>query len=192
MNDLKTRAFEKFDSANAEDPNLVEVNGVEHPKELVFARRLTACVLELNPEASEILQLASRCQHICRWEVPRRTEPMGRAGYLKWRAGLKKFHASKSAEILRDVGYAEGVVLRVQELNLKKSLKSDHDCQTLEDALCLVFLKYQFDDLIARCDHEKMIRLTQKTWSKMSPQGQAVALKLDYSSDAQAILAQVG
>ena len=192
MDDLKTRAFEKFDAANADDPNRIDVDGVKLPKELVFAKRLTECVLELNPEASEALQLASRCQHLCRWEVPRSTEPMGRAGYLKWRAWLKKFHATKSAEILREVGYAEDMILRVQGLNLKKDLSSDPDCQTLEDGLCLVFLKYQFDALIASCDAEKMIRITKKTWSKMSAQGQKAALKLNYSAEAKAILAHVG
>ncbi len=192
MDDLKIRAFEKFDVANAEDPNGIEVDGAKLPKELVFAKRLTNSVLALDPEASEALQLASRCQHICRWEVPRSTEPMGRAGYLKWRAGLKKFHATKSAGILRDVGYPEETIQRVQELNLKKDLRSNPDCQTLEDALCLVFLKYQFDALIAGTDREKMIRITQKTWAKMSGQGQEEALKLDYSAEAQAILAECG
>lgn len=144
--------------------------------------------MALQPDASEALQLASRCQHICRWEVPRSTQPMGRAGYLKWRAGLKKFHAEKSAGILRDVGYPEEVITRVQELNLKKNLKTDPDCQTIEDALCLVFLQYQFDALIADTDPEKMIRIVQKTWAKMSQQGHEAALKLDYSPEAQQVL----
>ena len=190
MNDLKIRAFEKFDAVNAKDPNRVEVDGAMLPKELVFSKRLTESVLALDEEASEALQLASRCQHICRWEVPRSTEPLGRAGYLKWRAGLKKFHAAKSAEILRQVGYPEETIQRVQELHLKKDLSSDPDCQTLEDALCLVFLKYQFDALIAGTEREKMLRITQKTWAKMSAQGQEEALKLSYSAEAKAILAE--
>ena len=190
MDDLKICAFENFDTANAEDPNGIEVDGAMQPKELVFAKRLTESVLALDPEASEALQLASRCQHICRWEVPRSTEPMGRVGYLKWRAGLKKFHAAKSAEILHEVGYPEEMIKRVQDLNLKKDLQSDPDCQTLEDALCLVFLKYQFDALIAGTEREKMIRITQKTWAKMSKRGQEAALKLSYSAEAKAILAE--
>lgn len=187
--DLLDRAFELFDAANANDPNQIEVEDGAQPKELVFAKRLTESVLALDPNASEALLLASRCQHICRWEVPRSTEPMGRAGYLKWRAGLKKFHAAKSAEILSEVGYPEEMINRVQELNLKKNLKSDSECQTIEDALCLVFLQHQFDALIEGTDPEKMVKIVQKTWAKMSEQGHRAALKLTYSPEAQAVLA---
>ena len=187
--DLVDRAFELFDAANANDPNQIEVEDGAQPKELVFAKRLTESVLALDPNASEALLLASRCQHICRREVPRSTEPMGRAGYLKWRAGLKKFHAAKSAEILSEVGYPDEMINRVQELNLKKNLKSDSECQTIEDALCLVFLQHQFDALIEGTDPEKMVKIVQKTWAKMSEQGHRAALKLTYSPEAQAVLA---
>ncbi|MCP5537348.1 MAG: DUF4202 domain-containing protein [Akkermansiaceae bacterium] len=187
-NTLLQQAYARFDAANAQDPNAVIVNGVEQPKELVFAKRLTEAVLTLDPGASEELRLASRCQHIYRWKVPRSTQPMGRAGYLKWRAGLKKFHAEKSAEILREVGYDDDTIARVQELNLKNNLKSDPDCQTLEDALCLVFLEHQFDLLIEHTEEGKMINIVRKTWSKMSARGQEKAAQLEYSERAAAVL----
>jgi len=182
------RAFEQFDAANSEDPNTLIVDGVEQPKELVFAQRLTQAVLTLDPNAAEPLQLASRCQHICRWKTPRSSEPMGRTGYLKWRAGLKKFHAETSAGILREIGYDEATVERVQSLNQKQNLKTDPDCQTLEDALCLVFLEHQFDDLIESTEEEKMIRIVQKTWAKMSDRGQKSAAQLDFSELAAGVL----
>ncbi|BDS07160.1 hypothetical protein NT6N_22000 [Oceaniferula spumae] len=188
MNDQLERAFDLFDQSNAEDPNHIVVDGENRPKELVFAERLTKAVLELDPDASEPLQLASRCQHIRRWEVPRDTQPMGRAGYLKWREGLKKFHAETSAKILREVGYPEDTIARVQELNQKKNLKSDPDCQTLEDALCLVFLQYQFDDLIADTEADKMVNIVQKTWAKMSDRGHQAAQELQYSEAATEVL----
>ncbi|MBT8043593.1 MAG: DUF4202 domain-containing protein [Verrucomicrobiae bacterium] len=170
------------------DPNRIKVDGISRPKALVFAERLTEEVLGLDPEASEPLRLASRCQHICRWQVPRDTQPMGRVGYLKWRAGLKKFHADKSAEILRQVGYDDQTIARVVDLNLKKNLASDPDCQTLEDALCLVFLKYQFDEMIEKSEQEKMVRIVRKTWAKMSEAGQKAAAQLDFSEQAAAVL----
>ncbi|MBK1831202.1 DUF4202 domain-containing protein [Verrucomicrobiaceae bacterium R5-34] len=188
MNDQLARAFELFDRANAQDPNSIIVDGEQRPKELVFAERLTEAVMDLDPDASEALQLASRCQHIRRWEVPRDTQPMGRTGYLKWRKGLQKFHAETSAAILREVGYSEDLIERVQSLNQKKNLKTDADCQTLEDALCLVFLEHQFDDLIADTEEEKMIRIVQKTWAKMSPRGHEAAQELDYSPEAAELL----
>ncbi len=183
-----SQAFEKFDAANSQDPNLLVVGGVEQPKELVFAKRLTQAVLSLDPNASEALQLASRCQHICRWKTPRSSEPLGRTGYLKWRAGLKKFHAYTSAGILKEIGYDEVTVERVQSLNQKQNLKTDPDCQTLEDALCLVFLEHQFDALIESTEEEKMLRIVQKTWAKMSESGQKTAAQLDFSELAAGVL----
>ncbi len=105
---------------------------------------------------------------------------MDRAGYLRWRADLKKFHAAQSGAILREVGYGEETITRVQSLNLKKDLGKDPDCQVLEDALCLVFLQYQLADLAAKTDDEKVINALKKSWAKMSEQGRAEALMLNY------------
>ena len=188
--DLLTKAYQAFDAANAKDPNAIDVDGVDQPKELVFAKRLTEAVAQLAPNASIPLQLAARCQHICRWEVPRSTQPMNRAGYLKWRAGLKKYHAKLSATILEEVGYDSETIQRAAFLNEKKNIKTDPESQTIEDALCLVFLQYQFDKLIEGTEEEKIISIVQKTWKKMSAQGHNAALKLPYSEAAQAILAK--
>lgn len=105
---------------------------------------------------------------------------MTRAGYLKWRADLKKFHAQKATEILREVGYDEATIRRVQDLNLKKNFPADPECRALEDALCLVFLEFQFADLAARTADDKLINALQKTWAKMSDAARAEALKLNY------------
>ena len=72
-------AYARFDAANAKDPNLITIDGKQEPKELFFARCLTGAVLALDPEASEALRLAARCQHIRRWEIPRSSQPAGRA-----------------------------------------------------------------------------------------------------------------
>ncbi len=190
MNQRLRQAFTSFDQANAKDPNKIIVSGAERPKEQVFAERLTDVVQELNPNASEPLLLASRCQHICRWEIPRNTQPMGRAGYLKWRTGLKKFHAEVSGKILQEVGYPEDIIQKVQALNEKKNLQKDPDCQTLEDALCIVFLRYQFDDLIENTEHDKMISIVRKTWAKMSPSGHNLALNINFSPAGQKMIAE--
>jgi hypothetical protein len=173
-------AIRRFEAANSADPNHELVDGVPLPRELLYARRLTDWVLRLRPDASEALRLAARCQHLRRWESPRDRYPLDRAGYLRWRADLKKFHAEQSGAILREIGYDEALIRRVQALNLKKDLGKDPDCQVLEDALCLVFLQYQFADLAAKTDDEKMINALKKSWAKMSDQARAEALKLNY------------
>lgn len=181
-------AIRRFDEANSLDPNVEVVDSVSQPRELIYAQRLTAWVRRLAPEASETLLLAARCQHLCRWEIPRSSYEMTRAGYLRWRAELKEFHARKSAEILRAVGYSEEVIAQVQELNRKKNLGRDPECQVIEDALCLVTLEFQLDDLIRKTEAEKMVTILQKTWKKMSPQAHAEALKLTYSEEAKSLI----
>ena len=169
-------AIRRFDAENARDPNVE--NG--QPRELVHAQRLTGWVLRLCPDASEALRLAARCQHICRWEIPRNSYPMTRAGYLKWRADLKKFHAEKSGGILRETGYDETVIRRVQELNLKKNFPDDPETRVLEDALCLVFLQFQLADLAAKTAEDKTVNALQKSWAKMTAAARAEALKLEF------------
>lgn len=174
-------ALRRFDEENAQDPNLLVVEEVAYPQELLYAERLTDWVLRLDPKASESLLLAARSQHICRWTIPRATYELTRVGYLRWRADLKQFHADKSAVILRLVGYDEETVARVRDLNLKKQLGRDPDCQVLEDALCLVTLQYQLADLVAKTAPAKIIEILQKTWKKMSKAAHEHALALHFS-----------
>lgn len=184
MNETFAAALRRFDEENSRDPNRED----GRPRELLYAQRLTDWVLKLHPEANEILRLAARCQHICRWESPRENYPMTRPGYLKWRADLKRFHAEKSGAILRETGYDDETVRRVQDLNLKKHFPTDADARTLEDALCLMFLEFQFAALAAKMDDDKTINALQKTWGKMTPAGRAEALKLDYGDREKALL----
>jgi hypothetical protein len=168
----------RFDEENGRDPNRETAEGVSHPRELLYARRLTDWVLRLAPEASEALRLAARCQHICRWMIPRADYPMTRAGYLRWRNDLKEFHARKAGEILREVGYDETMTRKLQELNLKKNFPNDPESRILEDALCLVFLEFQFAELAAKTAEDKIINAVQKTWKKMTPTARERALAL--------------
>ena len=181
-------ALRRFTEENSRDPNTVDIQGVKRPRELVYAEWLTNWVLRLCPQASEELRLAAHCQHLCRWMVPRDLYPMTRAGYLRWREGLKKFHAEKAGEILREVGYPDPVVTRVQSLNLKKDFPHDPETRVLEDALCLVFLEHQLADLASKTDDEKMINALQKAWKKMTPTARDSALKLSYPPKEKALL----
>jgi len=184
VNEKFSAAIRRFDEENSRDPNLE--NG--QPRELLYAERLTDWVLKLCPAASEPLRLAARCQHICRWESPRENYPMTRPGYLKWRADLKKFHAQKSGEILKEVGYDDETIRRVQDLNLKKNFPADPEVRILEDALCLVFLEFQLSTLVAKSDDEKMINALRKSWEKMTEAARAEALKLNYGEREKSLI----
>ena len=182
MNARFEAAIQRFDAENAKDPNFDSVGEEKIPRELLYARRLNDCVLKLDPNASEELRLAARCQHIRRWEIPRTEFPMDRGGYLRWRTKLKSFHAEVAGRILRDCGYDEKVITRVQELNLKKGFPDDPESRTLEDALCLVFLEFQFKGLAARTDREKIVNALRKSWAKMTPKAREIALSLPFAN----------
>jgi hypothetical protein len=178
------RAIASFDRANADDPVSIDVDGRPRPRELVQAERLSACVDGLRPDAPEALRLAARCQHIRRWEIERSTYPEGRIGYLEWRKALSRFHAERASDILREAGYDDGTIERVRAIVQKRGIKQDRDVQTIEDALCLVFLEHEFDQFAAKHPRDKVIDILQKTWRKMSDEGQQRALSLRLSESA--------
>jgi len=184
------KAFSLFDQANEQDPNTEEFQGKVYAKEVLYALRMTDQLNAFAPKASEALQLTARCQHICRWEIPRDSYDMNRKGYLKWRQDLKKFHAEKAGEILKTVGYDEDTITMVAFLLEKKQLKKNEDTQTLEDVICLVFLRYYFDPFAQKYAEEKLIDILQKTWHKMSEKGQQAALQLPLSKNSSALVSK--
>lgn len=184
------RAIASFDRANAGDPVSIELDGRRRPRELVQAERLSACVDRLRPDAPEALRLAARCQHIRRWEIPRETYPEGRVGYLEWRKALSRFHADCASDILREAGYDDETIERVRTINHKSGIKRDPDVQTMEDALCLVFLEHELEEFAAKHPKEKVVDILQKTWRKMSDEGHRHALALPLSDEALSIVSE--
>ncbi len=75
-------AIDRIDAANGADPRRIVFQGRECPFELLYAERMTHWLEQLAPDASEVLQLAARSQHICRWEIPRGDFPLDRARLL--------------------------------------------------------------------------------------------------------------
>ena len=74
-------------------------------------------------------------------------------------------------------------------MNLKKHFPADPLSRVMEDALCLVFLEFQFADLAAKTEAAKTINALQKSWGKMTEAGRAAALKLPYGPKEQSLLA---
>ncbi|MEO1449143.1 MAG: DUF4202 domain-containing protein [Bacteroidota bacterium] len=179
------QTLEAIDAANADDPTQVSWEGKDVAYAWLYGQRMSQCLAEFSPEAPEALQIAARAQHICRWEIPRKSYPMDRKGYLQWRTRLKAFHAEKTSAIMADLGYAQELQERVAFLLQKRKLKQDPDTQTLEDVICLVFLQYYLVDFAADHTHEKVVSILQKTWRKMSPEGQTAALQLPLTSEAK-------
>jgi len=182
------RAIEAFARANSEDPQSMVVGGERRPKELVDAERLSVWVERLDPDASEALRLAARCQHIRRWHIPRSSFSNDRVGYLKWRTELGRFHAETARRLLLEAGYDEATIEAVRRINVKQGLHSNPDTQTMEDALCLSFLEHELEAFAAKHPPDKVVSILQKTWKKMSARGRAAALALALPDGARALL----
>jgi len=184
---MKTERFSQtiaeIDRLNAEDPFYDNNDGKMIPKELLYSQRMSKMLIDYEPMASEPLQIATRAQHIQRWKIPRESYPMDRKGYLMWRTELKNFHGKVTSDLMEKMGYHEAEIGHVDDLINKRRLKTDHEAQCLEDVVCLVFLKYYFDDFIEKHANEedKIISSVRKTWKKMSEKGHQAALNMSHS-----------
>lgn len=188
--DQLEKILQAIDEANAQDPNTVFAFDCVLPNELLYGRRMSTWLAELRPDADAALQIAARAQHIRRWQHPREEYPMDRKGYLAWRRGLYTFHAEQVGAIMDSFGVDPALIERVSFLLHKKQLHDDPDTQALEDAACLVFLKFHIGEFAAKTDREKMIGIVRKTWRKMSDEGHAFALTLDYTPEVAALLGE--
>jgi len=176
-----------IDDINRQDLNITISEGEQYPKELIYGQRMTACLTQHWPQASELLQIAVRAQHIKRWHLKRNEFEQGKAGYYQWRIALGKFHAALTAEIMTEEGYSKeqgeqtASIICKENLKNKTSSQLNSDSQTLEDVACLVFLEHYFDefaDKYLKQDNEaKIIRIVQLTWKKMSEDAHNIALQ---------------
>ena len=166
-------AFAAIDAANASDPTVE--NG--QPAALLYGLRMTAEVPHLFPDASDILKIAARGQHIERWLLPRADYPDGLPGYLDWRREQARRHAARVGQIMRDAGYPAADADRVGVLLRKEGIKRDADVQALEDVICFAFLRHYFADFAVGKDPDHLFKIVEKTARKMSAYGRAKALK---------------
>lgn len=168
----------RIDEANAADPERETDSTGEHPAALLYGQRMSAELVRFRPDASELLRIAVRGQHIERWKKPRASYPEGREGYLTWRRDLGRYHADRVAGIMREAGYPEADAERVARIIRKEGIKRDPEVQALEDVACLVFMRWYFAGFAPGHDPEKVFHIVARTARKMSPDGRAEAAKL--------------
>jgi hypothetical protein len=79
---------------------------------------------------------------------------------------------------------------RVKQIILKQRIKVDADVQTMENALCLVFLELQYEEFRKKYEHEpdKIINILRKSLLKMDGNGHRLALTLPYSTDGLGLI----
>ncbi len=167
-----------IDSAHAADPTRA-IDG--RAAELIYGERVAAWVARLVPDASPLLLLAARCQHLERWLTPRATFPEGKVGYLTWRRSLYVKQAERARELLLAAGVTANEAAEVATWVSKTGLKTNPGTQALEDAAVLVFLENEISTFAAQhADYprEKFVDILKKTWRKLSPAAQHAATNL--------------
>lgn len=167
MTDRLQMALARIDAANSADPK---------GEALPYGERMTAELNRLFPQASDVLQIAARGQHVERWLLPRSDYPEGKAGYLEWRREQGRRHAQRVAGIMADAGYPQAECDRVGTLLRKEGIKRDPEVQALEDVICFVFLRWYFADFAAKHEEDQVLDIVQKTARKMSAAGRARVL----------------
>jgi len=180
-----------IDAVNAEDPRKITVGGTEYPYETVYADRMTETLERMYPDASELLRIAARAQHIRRWQIPRDTYPRNRQGYQKWRLEMRQLHADLVGGIMRENGYSDDDIALVGSYLRKERLKREADSQALENVVDVVFLAYYWDEFVAKFPHyddDKLIDIVGKTLRKMSSHGHQAALALDMPPETAKIV----
>jgi Domain of unknown function (DUF4202) len=180
-----------IDLANSGDPRRVLVDGIEKAYEVVYSERLSERLAKMYPDASELLRIAARSQHIRRWDIPRTRYPDGRSGYNAWRNACQQYHAGLIAEILARHGYAAAEIEHVAKLIKKQQLKKDPESQALENVVDVVFVEHYIDDFLARhrdYDEDKVVDIIAKILRKMSAKGHAEVLALALRPKLRALI----
>ena len=180
-----------IDRANAEDPRRVTLDGQTAAYETVYARRMAARLASLYPEASELLQIAARAQHIRRWDIPRARYPEGRGGYETWRRACRAHHVAVVSPILARHGYTEAEIAHVAKLIRKDELKRDPESQALENVVAIVFVEHYIGEFLGKyadLTEDKLIDILAKTLRKMSAEGHRAALALPLDETVRGLI----
>ncbi|WP_420584604.1 DUF4202 domain-containing protein [Ruegeria sp.] len=172
MSPQKQAVLDAIDAANRQDPNFED----GQPVELLYGQRMSAELDRLFPDASDILQIAARGQHVERWKLARSEYPEGRAGYLAWRKAQGVHHADVVMGMMEQAGYSADDIEAAGRIVRKQGIKRDDEVQALEDVICFVFLKWYFAPFAEKHSAEKIQSIVEKTARKMSAEGRARVL----------------
>lgn len=188
---LFEKSLKEFDRINRRDPRRKTVNRKSQPRELIFAQTVFAWVERLDPDASETVRLAARSHTLRRWEIPRDRYRMDTVGYHEWRSATAAHSAEAAAAVLKRAGYGESAIREVRRLITGLRRPQDADTQLLEDADCLAFLELKLGDYMTRWDEDKIRRILDGTWSKMSPIARHRALELPLDPRVKKLVAEL-
>ncbi len=172
------------DEVNSSDP-IIENNT---PAEVLYGQRMSEVLATFAPDADADVQIACRAQHIARFNHPRSAYPEGRVGYLQWRQELYAIHGAKTKELCLEAGASDGFAAQVEAIMVGKVKGESSESQTLEDVACLVFLQFYLGKFMGKHSEEKLLKIVQKTWAKMSGAAHDAAGAIPFTEAQQALL----
>jgi len=184
------QARQLIDTAHSADPHRTKDG---RPAELIYADRMEGWTARVATTPTPLLLLAARCQHLERWSVPRTSFPDGKAGYFAWRKSLYSKQAERARELLLKAGVSADEASEVATWVSKNGLKTNPGTQALEDAACLVFLENEIESFAAQhaeYPREKFVDIIRKTWRKMSPPAQKLALAIQLPPEIRALVTE--
>jgi len=144
-----------------------------------LARKVTITKAEGQPLGlgidSAVFDRIRTCDNHCSfcfiYQLPK---GMRRSLYVK--------QAERARQLLTEAGVPAEVAADVATWVSKTGLKTNKGTQALEDAAVLVFLESEIEAFAAQhaeYPREKFVDILKKTWRKMSPRAQELALGLD-------------
>jgi len=94
----------------------------------------------------------------------------------KWREDLKKFHARHAGEILRDLGYGDDIIERVQSLKPEEEFpRTTRTAGSSKTRSAWCSSNTSWPTSPTRLPRTRVIVALQKSWQKMTPAAHAEA-----------------
>jgi hypothetical protein len=184
-------AIRQFAAIGNSDPRRITWDGVELPRQLGESACLWQYIQQLSPSPSAALQLSAHCQHLRRFAYSRQAFAAGRDGYLAWRTDAAHQSADESASIMRQCGIDEALVEQVVAILTKQDRRHRADVQTMEDALCLSFLRLDALEFAGKHEQSEVLKILRRTWLKMSSAGHSLAQTESYPEPLGHILIEL-
>jgi len=166
-------------------------NGIEHPSELLYSKRMLDMLELFCPGSPNYLKIAAQCQHLKRWGVPRDNYPYDRRGYHEWRREVMEYQLGETYRILSVVGIEDSDIQQIIDVLRNQGDKTNEDAQIIMDTACLTFLKWYMEPFASKHESSKVIDILKKTMRKMSSEAISLVHTLQLNQSVHVLLDQV-
>jgi hypothetical protein len=172
-------AIRRIDDIHTIDSSIEIIDGDKIKAELLYSNRMLAILEKVEPNSSNELKLAAKCQHMSRWSIPRTTFPMDKKGYYQWRAAVMEYQLKVTSVVLQDSGIDNDSIAVIVAALKNKADKTNVNASIIEDTACLTFIKWYLVSFAGQFEAEKAKGILVKTAKKMSERGLDLISQID-------------